>query len=468
MYNLLTSRSAIIISILFALTFNGFGQTTSPKISFIDLNTHLHKEIDLSNGTLRIEVKPGHWANFSSVKLENVEVANLPKDLSFNVLESSNGHLLNVSGTGLVYHLDPKLKSLSRIDNTFFRGFNFHAYTFIEEDTLFSIGGEGFWNTNSTLIYFDQKLKEWEKVQTSNKGPESFEWNFGGYSKSNRSFYVLNGIEEFKPNNFNEKSFYRLDLRSLQWKELGIINTELFDNPKSISPFRFWLDGFFIYLDGNEPNVYVLDPIKNQVLLYKGNNTLLKQGANELFRDNDKIYIYRKESNGAILDSITVNQIFDDSEVLGNLYVERSTINWSLVLYTILGITTILSLLFYTRMRKFKLMYFRANKTLNIEELPTHLLQVLKYFHTNGKEGRLSTNQMNELLEIKTNSFETTRQQRSRDLKTLNEYFLIHYNIPDAIKRQNSEKDKRQTFYSLDEKAYRLLDKFNFEKNTVN
>ena len=69
---------------------------------------------------------------------------------------------------------------------------------------------------------------------------------------------------------------------------------------------------------------------------------------------------------------------------------------------------------------------------------------------------------MNELLNIKSNSFETTRQKRSRDLNSINDYFFTNHRISDAIYRVNSEKDKRQMFYKLDEKAFQVLKEFKF------
>jgi hypothetical protein len=70
---------------------------------------------------------------------------------------------------------------------------------------------------------------------------------------------------------------------------------------------------------------------------------------------------------------------------------------------------------------------------------------------------------MNELLGIKSNSFETTRQQRSRDIKAILDYFEIHHNISDAIQRKNSETDRRITNYCLDEKAYKVLSKMSLD-----
>jgi hypothetical protein len=110
-------------------------------------------------------------------------------------------------------------------------------------------------------------------------------------------------------------------------------------------------------------------------------------------------------------------------------------------------------------MKKFEKRNLLYGKSGRIEDLADHLKNVLRYFQTNGKETSLSTNQMNELLGIKSNSFETCRQQRSRDIKAIIDFFEIHHNISEAIQRKNSKADKRQTIYGIDEKAFRLLSK---------
>lgn len=451
----------IILSSIFFSSKPIFGITDHHKISWVD-SRHLHNELDLRMGNLQMEVSPGVWKIYKQVELQGIDLNVFPSEYEVKVHKVKSGYLFNIPGTGLVFSLDTNYQQFKRIDKTFFRGFNFHSFSFVRNDTLYSIGGEGFWNTNSTLIYFDKKHQEWEKVNLKNKGPISLEWNFGGYSQINDTFYALSGFEEFKENDFNSKLLYSLNLSSQTWSELGYINTKHFTN--QITKAKTWLGDFLLYVDGDIPKVYILDPIQNRILLYEGNNNQLKLGSNEIIRDKDQLFIYRKENQGVIVDSISIKELFKDSKVIGKLYLKRVEVPWHLISSVIFLLTILVSVLFYLRMKKFEKKYLWFEKSERMENLPEHLMQVLKHFQLNGKDVLLSTNQMNDLLGIKSNSFETTRQQRSRDLKAINDYFNIHYGVSEAIIRKNSEKDKRQTFYSIDDKAFRILSKLNLEK----
>ena len=433
-----------------------YGSTDQHIIRYTDTN-HLHNQLDLISGRFQKEVKPGQWKEANKVELIGVNLSDFPGEYNIHAHKVKSGYLFNVPGSGLVFSLDSNNKQFKRIDNTFFRGFNFHSFSFVRKDTLYSIGGEGFWNTNSTLIHFDLTHKEWEKVYLKNSGPKSLEWNFGGYNKENDTFYALSGYEEFNDNSFSLKQLYSLDLTTHQWQELGYINTKPFTN--QIAKAKIWLNDFLLYVDGEKPNVFLLDPINNRILLYQGPNNQLKLGSNEITREGDKIFIYRKESNGVTIDSLSVKELFIDSKEVGKLYIKKFEFPWLAAISVALLLSVLIALYFFLRMKKFERKYLWFKKSERIQDLPEHLVHLLKHFQINGKETILSTNQMNELLGIKSNSFETTRQARSRDIKALNDYFEIHHGIPDAIQRKNSETDKRQTLYCIDERAFRLLSK---------
>lgn len=457
---LIRTLSLTLFIIVIGFTQQLVGASEHNIIRWINTN-HLHNQLDLISGKFQQELRPGKWTDAKKVELIGVNLSDFPSEYNIHSHKVKSGYLFNVPGTGLVFSLDSDNKQFKRIDNTFFRGFNFHSFSFVRKDTLYSIGGEGFWNTNSTLIYFDKKHQEWEKVNLKNRGPLSLEWEFGGYCNRNDIFYALNGFDEFKENVFSNKLLYSLNLTTNLWKELGYLNTQPFTY--QITKAKAWLGDFLIYIDGNKPNVYILDPIENRILLYEGPNNQLKLGSNEIIRDKDKLFIYRKENQGIIIDSITIKELFRDSREVGKLYFEKIEFPLIQVVSGALLLSVLIALYFFLRMKKFERKYLWFQKSERIEELPAPLFQVLRHFQMNGIETMLTTNQMNELLGIKSNSFETTRQQRSRDIKAINDFFQVHHNIADAIIRGNSETDKRQTIYCMDEKAFKIISKMNFD-----
>lgn len=453
--------SLIIFLLIYSAVFSkGFAEENSKSLRWIDNSNHLHREIDLNSGLYRLEQRPGVWKNAGNIKLIHVDELSFPKDFenkNIHYHAIKDGILFKIPGTGMVFIFDKSKSELKRIDNTYFRGFNFHSFSFYKNDTLFSIGGEGFWSTNSTLIYFDKNNLEWDKVPSNNKGPNSIEWDFGGYESKLNTFYALEGREEFKSNDFDQKSLFSLDLSTMTWKELGRMNTTYFSNPTQISIFKFWLGDFFLYLDGFHTSVFLLDPIHNKVLKFEGKYAQSKIGSKEVFRDKDYIYFYKESSNGNSLDSMHVKTFLKDAVEIGPMYHQASVIPWKYTIYVIAVLLGLLSVFLFIQKKKFQQLIKNLDKPADFNELPPHLLHVLKYFKEKGKGELISTNEMNDLLQIKSNSFESTRQQRAKDLKALNDFFLLNYSIPQAIIRTNSEKDKRITYYGLDEKAHRVI-----------
>jgi hypothetical protein len=150
------SRNILVVVLTYLIfSFSVFGNTDHHIISWTNTK-HLHSQLDLLTGKFQQEVNPGQWAEGKQVELIGVNLAEFPAEYNIHAHKVKSGFIFNVPGTGLVFSLDSKNKQFKRIDNTFFRGFNFLSFSFVKKDTLFSIGGTGFWNNNSILIYFNR------------------------------------------------------------------------------------------------------------------------------------------------------------------------------------------------------------------------------------------------------------------------------------------------------------------------
>lgn len=136
-----------------------------------------------------------------------------------------------VRGTGQVYRLDTtgKVPQWIRIDSTYFAGYNFRSINFWMDNTLYSYGGTGLWNTNGGLRYYVPEKFEWEIALVDREIPHMFEpVDFYYLDTTNKALYLL-GIHSHNATLDNNNKLqeeignriWKLDLQERKWTELG-------------------------------------------------------------------------------------------------------------------------------------------------------------------------------------------------------------------------------------------------------
>jgi hypothetical protein len=115
----------------------------------------------------------------------------IPKDFDVSVFYKGDTLTVSVPGTGQVYQLNTKELSVQRLDRTFFRGYNFNANQFLHKDTLFSVGGEGFWMRHNVITYYNTRTREWSLYKEGGKNEQPSSVHFSGYSSKYNQFFRL-------------------------------------------------------------------------------------------------------------------------------------------------------------------------------------------------------------------------------------------------------------------------------------
>ncbi len=417
----------------------------SREIRWFDYKTALRRKINIDTYELKAEYQAGKWITVGKVNVDPLALKDLPLGFVNSYFHTANDSLLyfTIFGTGQVYEFEPKTTTLKRIDQTYYRGYNFGSVPFSRKGKLYSAGGYGFWHYSNVITSFNFDKKEWDAVIPENAGPVVInEYGFNGYSSKEDVFYsgasaCENLFSDLK--RFRIKQFFKYDFKNQQWTELGSINEDLLaEDTREI----YWNGTYFLQWANNK--LYIIDPIANEVYLYKNNERFFVTNK-EYFSKGDTIYNYWSDDNGG-LEYFSVKEYLKNAEYIGPFY--SIGIPW--YNFAIGGVFLLLILggLVYNRKARVTLK-IKLNKA---ERELLHALLVRK------PGDFFTTLEINDILGLNAKTMDNQRRIRTNVINQINIKILDVFNIPDAIEREASEEDKRVILYRLKPQINELLD----------
>jgi hypothetical protein len=404
---------------------------------WVDPETKLRVRINVDTFELLKEQKIGSWKNEGKIKLDPEIFDHLPLSIANDYIIYEGGKKIRilVGGMGRVYDYFPLKKEIIRIDQTFHSGYNFNANKFLRKGIIYSIGGEGFWNYNTSITYFDEKLKEWEIIRPKNKGPFPITDGYQGYHAEKDAYYsgasTQKKLLETEETVFQE-DLYLLDFKTNKWQLLGKLSDDL---PFKKNSDIIWTGKLFLHFF-NE-TLYIIDPIKNEVNIYKDNKNHLGKGFNPTVHQ-DTLSLFRSENGGPIL-KLSISEIKKNSTYFGKFYTNG--ISWYWYYIGLLLIVIIMTILKWKRKQSIE------GTELIFTELEKKFLNKLLDLEPNEY---LNTFEINDILDASDKSQENQRKIRFNVIGQINKKLKSKYNWDNSIERKPLPEDKRLTVYMLD------------------
>ncbi len=385
------------------------------------------------------------YVNYSSsiVLLDSLV---LKKDQSQQIIKSEKASIITSSGTGLVYKQTPYADStfhFSRLDATLYDGYNFDDIKFIYHDTLFSVGGFGFWRNNGQVRYFAEN-NEWEllfpeiPMGISNRHI----WNLD----SKKGLLYVITVDE------SEKTIgLTINLSSHSWNTNNDIAATFKTNILSSNekPIQIQLNeesGSLLYYSDK---VYYLNIAKNELRLESNkllsnffNKTSLR--LNSAFSIGNKIFVSNITNNS--IDSISFQKDNFSNEALPVFKIKKYLSTSSIILIALI-IISILGLIYYKLARK---------KIILFTEFEKEFLKILL-----GKKGKqVDIESLNYLLGLSKKSIEIQKKNRSEFLNKLDHKLKELLNSEEVIIiRVKDDSDKRIFLYQLHEGFFEQVNK---------
>lgn len=449
-------RAAPFLILFLLLSFNVHPQVHK-GFRWIGPDQYLYS-VDTNSGMLQKESPQKSKTELGIIKnWENIK-KELPGDFDINAFyQKDKSILLTIPGTGQLYRLNLKELQLARLDKTYFRGYNFNANQFVRKDTLFSVGGEGFWNQHSVITFYNPKTSEWDIYASANKNPYATIDDFSGYSSQYDAFFSL----PLMADHILEKQdvyFSIYDFKQKKWEIKGEANQDLLEFAKN--KLRGVWTGEYLVLfkqDGRGAgDIRIVDPFNNILYRYDvPDNNFFTQNC-EVYASNGYLFSRNLVSTGSndftFFDSLSVKSLVKDSKQLGQVY-ETGYLNFKNVLIFILVLLSGIAGYKY---------FFSREHQLNLTQVELQVIQALIQL-SNGE--KLSSADLNSLLQLENKTYDNQRQIRTRIIQTINQKLFTYLGSKELILRSSNSEDKRMMEYHINpeirfkdvEKLYKSL-----------
>ena len=342
---------------------------------------------------------------------------------------------------GFYYLFKLKGDSAIRLDRSSYHGANFNSYFFSWQNTIYLLGGYGFFTTHNNLISFNENKREWAKVNTGGNGPEFIH---GISFRNNNKIYSFNN---FKAGNNVSKdildsNLYVLDLPTMQWQKykMPIVDLIVISNVVSTADY-FWYQNDHLTILINKKEIK-FEIIENEKLNLTRNNNFRSFKDNLLlFEESNPIKSYRKITQ-LNLDSVWLVYIKSSSALYKpnqNTTIQPS--NGISPIWFLISIIPLI-LIFFIYKRKTK---ETANKIkpIELDQIQNTQLEILALKITKFNKRILNMEELDNLLDITHLEAESRKLRRFRRLSEINQL------QPGFIIRVKDEEDKRRFLYQI-------------------
>ena len=312
-----------------------------------------------------------------------------------------------------------------RQDESTFHGGNFGRFLFTWNNTIYALGGYGFFNTNNNLEYYNSKLKGWAVQSVSGDKPK----NILGIA------YLLNNqiisFNNYKAGNSIEKdaldsNIYILDLRKMKWQKF-----HLSESACQIGRI-YHLRDYVISI--GELNTIIINKHHKKFIRIENEKYGLDINHNQL----DKIYLnsiylktFSNHKKEALNFEINIENIWNKTQKF-SLIKQQKTIAKSTSFSIILMGLFLLLVIFYFLIRKKDKLVLKSHVEYN--EIELRLINSKKI---------LNTDELDEIFEITHLDLDARKLKRSRMIEDINSRFS------DFIIREKDNNDKRKFVYRI-------------------
>ncbi len=391
-----------------------------------------------------------------------------------SIHELNNEKILLQNGGGPVYKLSND--SLFRIDRSRWHKTQNMSYSYVLNDTLFNLGGYGYFSNFDKILYFDNQTLEWYKYNSKNDLYENASNDFLIFhDREEEEIFYFGGKFHVTPQSIEKEnlqySIMKFSTSNKKWDKVGNLDFSfsnrrnyIYDYHQSIlkRSFNFFDEKYLYLLIFNE--LYTFDFKNNSFTISDFSLENINTLNGIIYNPDFKELMYITSFTSENYPEVIIQKIDD---FLPKGYKEKhyiySTSNsgrdYTIVFLILIIICTIIywkkiEELFIDKtliLEKDKIL-FNGKQILIFDENEE---KTLKYIINKNKKNGVGTNELFDIIENGSQSFENKRKRLSIILNNINLKLRAITNTPeDMIQSVPSKEDNRLRNYRLNKKLF--------------
>jgi hypothetical protein len=418
--------------------------------------------------------------------IDNFDIDANPKFLPINdkhvagyrqrLIKSKKYLYIQIDATGRVYQatgISNEKICFTRLDSTYHIGYNGDQIVFEQNDTLFALGGQGFWRINGQLRYYSIVHNEWNILKINKELPTLNE--IYHMKEGNTKIYYLQTpyIDPATGETHSKYIVTLMDVLNRKNTELGELNPiltkkfpypdfekRLFNSPK--------LNGTFVSFDRN--NTFLFDFENNAAFRLINNNIKdvfygKSNGTSpvQLFESGDSIYYCSSTDTTHKLYSFPISRN-DFTKEEYPLFIPYNGIEKKLiVLFSILfSLVALILVILYIRKKQSTTNLFEENiqesNSSEIEFNPIEFELLKKMVTAQNGSKSFSAEDINAALGLGKKTIEIQKKVRTETINRINHKYKIIFNLKnDLIERVRLEEDRRYYMYTINTENKQIL-----------
>jgi hypothetical protein len=411
--------------------------------------------------------------------LVNQKIPGYNKLSGFKLLLYKGAPVIIENGSGRIYASTFNFNSLQRLDSTIHSGYCYGASILIYKDTIFSIGGYGFWKLNGTLRYFDQSTSEWSFFPTDREIPFADGVNsFSYYNHTKGILYLLyedNSSETVYPSGSTKNKgvkIAKLNLRDKIWGSFeGNLDSKWANHISDLSDIINGPQGLILnskkfrsllYLDFEENTVYKLpqefrikkiqlsNSLANYITFWEKDSLVLYNYTNHNIA---KIHLEKKERIGPVFSEINNSSIVS---------FQHKWIDYALICSLFVAVFIIVK----ARYKK-ESIQVTSSKTVDKVYSSKEFFQLLNHdekailsliLNNSIKDKKTTIDEINKAMGIQSRPYKIQNNMRAEVISKINKTYAAFNEIGDEIiVRNQAAFDKRFKEYQINNRYLKKL-----------